>query len=120
MLADVVAAVLGSKQFQVNTEYGPRERWRQAAESHRADVVVTSFQEGCLAEEGTEMLWETPRLRVIALRQDASEALLLELVPRIEALGELSPEDLAAAVMSATLPRGAVEIIGASEKTDGV
>ncbi len=120
MLADVVAGVLRLKQFEVNAEYGPRERWRQAAESHKADVVVTSLQEGSLAEEGTKLLWETPRLRVIALRQNASEALLLELAPRIEALGELSPEDLAAAVASAARPRGAVEIIGANRKRDGV
>ena len=49
------------------------------------------------------MLWNLPRLKVLALRGDASNAFLMKLTLRTEVLGELSPKELVEVVRAAAL-----------------
>ncbi|MBS1824066.1 MAG: hypothetical protein JST93_01980 [Acidobacteria bacterium] len=105
MLADIVFAALSSERFKVSAANGTLRQWREVAKSHGAEVVITSFPTGSLVAEGTDLLCETPQLRVIALRQDGADAVLLQFKLRVDGLGELSPEQLAATVESSARPR---------------
>jgi hypothetical protein len=99
MLADIIETLLRSEQeVTVHAGSGSPDAWRETVADCGSDVVVTWFENGVAPAGGEELLWSLPKLRLLALRGDASRAFLMRLIPQIEALGELSPEDLIAKV----------------------
>ena len=96
MLADVVTNLLRSETDAViHSGRGTPAQWRERAESCGADIAVTWYQEALSQPEGgQELLWTNPRLKLLALQGDASAGLMMQLALQVEALGELSPDDL--------------------------
>ena len=96
MLADVVTNLLRSEtDAVVHSGRGTPKQWRERAKACGADIAVTWFQESLLQPEGgQEVLWTNPRLKLLALQGDASAGLLMQLALQVDAIGEVSPNDL--------------------------
>ena len=89
-------AVLGHPGFEVvNSDRGALA---DAVEQCHADAVITGDDDPKLAGA---LLERHPRLKVLAVVADGREALLYELRPRRDSLGELSPVALLEALGSA-------------------
>ena len=62
----------------------------------KPDVVIVACDESKISEVGLQFLQKQPKL--LAITKGGREALLYELRPRTQPIGELSPESLLAAV----------------------
>ncbi|MDQ6610861.1 MAG: hypothetical protein M3Y64_00390 [Gemmatimonadota bacterium] len=102
LLHDIVHSVLSAESDIVIADSRASTREIPAADALRhTDVVIVAEPE--FAEMDYEsMLYQHPRVRVVAIAGDGREAALYELRPARIALGELSPQTLVQAVRSHT------------------
>jgi hypothetical protein len=98
MLAEIVASSLvGYADLELVSVTAPRDGLVKAVGKARANAVVAAETQ-LRSDDVTSLLEAVPRLRVFTLAADARMTWLYELRPERVALGELSPEHLAAAI----------------------
>jgi hypothetical protein len=71
----------------------------EAAGTTGADVILISSASEDISDYGT-LLYQQPRLKILTISADGRNGFLHELVPKITALGEVSPDVLVAAIRS--------------------
>lgn len=64
----------------------------------RADVIVMGLNDTGLPAAGERLLAQHPRVRLLGVVADGRDAVLYELRPHRQSLGEVSPEALVSAV----------------------
>lgn len=98
LLNEIVRTVLASESdVEVETRPVPAADIASADAVSRADVLIVAEQRSG-HRDYAPMLYAHPRLRLVAISDDRRGAVLYELRPHREELGELSPESLVRAV----------------------
>jgi DNA-binding NarL/FixJ family response regulator len=106
MLRDIVKTIVSDQpDMEVVGELGLDDDLSNAAVETGADFVITSFEETGLHPSCTRLLDARSRVKVLAIGGDGRQAFLYELRPRRYAVGELSPDVLAAVIRKNTTPR---------------
>jgi hypothetical protein len=99
MLREILMTVLRAEPGFEVTNLG--DGFAAAGTSHPApDLVVTMIDDG-VPDVFRELFRVHPGLRLLGLKEQARGAYLVELQPYQLSLGELSPEDLVAAIREA-------------------
>jgi DNA-binding NarL/FixJ family response regulator len=99
ILRELIAEILGSAPgVEIVGEVPGGERAPAGVRRTRADVVVLGVDETGGPEVVSELLAAHPHLLVIGISPDGRQGSLHELRPHDVPLGELSPEQLVAAV----------------------
>jgi hypothetical protein len=76
-------------------------RLEAAVDEHEPDVLLVSANGGARSSAAERMLFRRPGLRVVTIGEHGRDTRLTELRPHTEALGNLSPADLVAAIRRA-------------------
>jgi len=72
-----------------------------AADQTRPHLVVVGLKNASLPPECEAVLAGQPELKVLGIESEAGSALLYELAPRRQAIGEVSPEEVVHAIRTA-------------------
>ncbi len=106
MLRDIVKTIVTDQpDMEVVAELGIDDDVPSVAARTGADFVITSLENSGLHPSCTRLLDAHSRVKVLAIGDDGQHAFLYELQPRRSALGELSPDVLAAVIRKHTTPR---------------
>jgi DNA-binding NarL/FixJ family response regulator len=98
MLREIVRAVVRAEpDLAVIGEFEDEVEALVEIEAHEAGVLITGLVESQELDFDS-LLGRHPRLRVLAVSDDASEMSLHELRPHRQMLGEVSPETLLAVI----------------------
>lgn len=92
-------AVGGQPDMEIVADLPTAPTLPAALAEARADVVISGAEHGCAAL--SELLGELPRLKLLAVSDDARNAVLYELRPTRTPLGEVSPQTIVDAIRSA-------------------
>lgn len=99
MLRTVIKGlVMDSVDLQIEEHLGPPESLWQAVASTQPDVVIigTGFDQVDL--RGVELLYASPRSRVLELATDGGDTTMYQLLPHVEAVSDVSREGLLTAI----------------------
>jgi DNA-binding NarL/FixJ family response regulator len=106
MLRDIVKTiVIDQPDMEVVGELGLEGDVSNVAAETAADFVITSLGDAGLHPSCARLLDARSRVKVLAIGGDGRNAFLYELQPRRSAVGELSPDVLAAVIRKNTTPR---------------
>jgi hypothetical protein len=106
MLRDIVKTiVIDQPDMEVVGELGLDDLVSDVAVETEADFVITSLGDAGLHPSCARLLDSRSRVKVLAIGGDGRHAFLYELQPRRSAVGELSPDVLAAGIRKNTTAR---------------
>lgn len=106
MLGEIIRSLLVAEpDIEIVGELADPHSLAEAVEEHRARVLILGTKQGRVPDSCRALVDDRPRLRLLAVSEDARDTTLFELRPYEVALGELSPERLLGAVRSATARR---------------
>jgi hypothetical protein len=102
LLYDMVKGILVScDDMHIVGEAVTRAGIFRAAAAARADVVILS-DEDVLTDDCYQVLYRRPRLKIFALSADGRLGSLYELQPHVNPIGDISAENLIAAIRGGT------------------
>ena len=109
MLREIVRTHLErTPGFAIEAEEPTPDRLLDAVRATNAHVVVFGTDSADLPDVGRAVLAERPRVKLLAVTHDGRRTWLFELRPHRQALGEVSPDELADAIRAAVYqPAGA-------------
>jgi DNA-binding NarL/FixJ family response regulator len=99
ILNDIIGSVLEANgDIRVVGKAGNRSELLELTRRFRPDVVIMGLDEPGVANVGWDLFVGDPLLRVLGVVGEGRQILMYELRPHRTPLGELSPEELIAAV----------------------
>ena len=102
LLSDMIKGILVSRDdMHIVGEVITRARIFRAAAAARADVIILS-DEDVSTDDCYRALCRRPRLKILALSADGRLGSLYELQPRVNPIGDISAENLIAAIRGGT------------------
>ncbi len=102
MLQEIVQTVVAAQpDLEIAGTVDHRDLLPEAVSRTGAEVVIVGLTRGETAEGYDTLLFAHPQVKLFAVAADGRRAFLYELRPRSVPLGDVSPEELVAAIRSA-------------------
>jgi len=102
LLSDMMKGIINAcEDLNIIEETETKAGIFRAAYTARADVLILGNAEALIGDFH-EVLYRRPRLKIFAISVDGRRGSLYELQPRVEAIGDLSAENLIAAIRGGT------------------
>lgn len=102
MLQEIVETVIAAQpDLEIAGTVDHRDQLPEAVSRTGAEVVIVGLARGETAEGYDTLLFAHPQVKLFAVAADGRRAFLYELRPQSVPLGDVSPEELVAAIRSA-------------------
>ena|SRR6516225_2461277 len=99
MLMDIIKGIIATQRdFAVVGEVSVRNRVPRALADTRADVMIVGPQATTETEDYSTLLYQSPRMKIIAITAGGQEAVLHVLRPHVIQVADVSPASLIAAI----------------------